>query len=183
MSLVSSISGLFKWRQFEPEVILLAVGWYLRFSLSYRDVEELLQERGICVDHVTLWRWVQRYAPELEKRLRKRLRGCHELTAMELEGNTGQHQAGEGNKVQAGQGGGQPLVIARQPPKPSRPGKGAFHYPAAWQEHKTPLGFRQFDHLQLHAVGGGGRCGRFAPIPLVDVGQFDGVASNFLTAL
>ena len=42
MLLVPSISGLFKWRQFEPEVILLAVGWYLRFSLSYRDVEELL---------------------------------------------------------------------------------------------------------------------------------------------
>jgi len=39
--------GLFKWRQFEPEVILLAVGWYLRFSLSYRDVEELLAERGL----------------------------------------------------------------------------------------------------------------------------------------
>jgi hypothetical protein len=64
MSLVRSIAGLFKWRQFEPEVILLAVGWYLRFSLSYRDVEELLQERGICVDHVTLRRRVQRYAPE-----------------------------------------------------------------------------------------------------------------------
>jgi transposase, IS6 family len=74
MSLVPSISGLFKWRQFEPEVILLAVGWYLRFSLSYRDVEELLAERGIAVDHVTLWRWVQKYAPELEKRLRKRLK-------------------------------------------------------------------------------------------------------------
>jgi IS6 family transposase len=74
MSIVPSISGLFKWRQFEPEVILLAVGWYLRFSLSYRDVEELLSERGISVDHVTLWRWVQRYAPELEKRLRKRLK-------------------------------------------------------------------------------------------------------------
>src|SRR5271165_3348895 len=41
---VPSVSGLFKWRQFEPEVILLAVGWYLRFSLSYRDVEELLAE-------------------------------------------------------------------------------------------------------------------------------------------
>jgi transposase-like protein len=41
MSLVPSIAGLFKWREFEPEVILLAVGWYLRFSLSYRDVEEL----------------------------------------------------------------------------------------------------------------------------------------------
>ena len=46
--LASSVCGLFKWRQFEPEVILLAVGWYLRFSLSYRDVEELLAERG-CV--------------------------------------------------------------------------------------------------------------------------------------
>jgi hypothetical protein len=67
MSLVSTISGLFKWRQFEPEVILLAVGWYLRFSLSYRDVEELLQERGIVVDHVTLWRGVQRYAPERDR--------------------------------------------------------------------------------------------------------------------
>jgi transposase-like protein len=45
---------------FEPEVILLAVGWYLRFSLSYRDVEELVAERGLSVDHVTVWRWVQR---------------------------------------------------------------------------------------------------------------------------
>ena len=59
----SSVCGLFKWRQFEPEVILLAVGWYLRFSLSYRDVEELLAERGLRADHVTVWRWVQRYAP------------------------------------------------------------------------------------------------------------------------
>jgi hypothetical protein len=55
---------------FEPEVILLAVGWYLRFSLSYRDVEELLAERGLSVDHVTVWRWVQRYAPEIQRRLR-----------------------------------------------------------------------------------------------------------------
>jgi len=69
-----SVSGLFKWRQFEPEVILLAVGWYLRFSLSYRDVEELLAERGPSVDHVTVWRWVQRYAPEVQRRLRSRLR-------------------------------------------------------------------------------------------------------------
>ena len=45
MLLAPSISGLFKWRQFEPEVILLAVGWYLRFSLSYRDVEELRPAR------------------------------------------------------------------------------------------------------------------------------------------
>jgi transposase-like protein len=72
--LASSVCGLFKWRQFEPEVILLAVGWYLRFSLSYRDVEELLAERGLLVDHVTFWRWVQRYAPELNRRLRSGLK-------------------------------------------------------------------------------------------------------------
>jgi IS6 family transposase len=65
---------IFKWRQFEPEVILLAVGWYLRFSLSYRDVEELLAERGLRPDHVTVWRWVQRYGPQMEQRLRRRLK-------------------------------------------------------------------------------------------------------------
>jgi hypothetical protein len=55
MVLAPSVAGLFKWRQFEPEVILRAVGWYLRFSLSYRDVEELLAERGLHADHVTVW--------------------------------------------------------------------------------------------------------------------------------
>src|SRR5271166_6659458 len=54
MLLASSVSGLFKWRQFEPEVILLAVGWYLRFSLSYRDVEELLAERGLQADRLSV---------------------------------------------------------------------------------------------------------------------------------
>jgi hypothetical protein len=57
--LASSVCGLFKRRQFEPEVILLAIGWYLRFSLSYRNVEELLTERGLHADHVTVWRWVR----------------------------------------------------------------------------------------------------------------------------
>jgi IS6 family transposase len=65
MVLAPSVAGLFKWRQFEAEVILLAVGWYLRFSLSYRDVEELLAERGLRADHVTVWRWVQRLRPRL----------------------------------------------------------------------------------------------------------------------
>jgi transposase, IS6 family len=74
----SSVCGLFKWRQFEPEVILMAVGWYLRFSLSYRDVEELLAERGLRADHVTVWRWVQRYAPELDRCLRKRLKATND---------------------------------------------------------------------------------------------------------
>ena len=51
--------------RFPPEVIILAVRWYLRYGLSYRDVEELLVERGIAVDHVTVYRWVQRFTPLL----------------------------------------------------------------------------------------------------------------------
>jgi transposase, IS6 family len=54
-----------------------AVGWYLRFSLSYRDVEELLVERGLDIDHVTVWRWVQRYAPELDRRRRAPLKSTN----------------------------------------------------------------------------------------------------------
>jgi transposase, IS6 family len=50
---------------FPPDVIVLAVRWYLRFGLSYRDVEELLAERGVQVDHVTVYRWVQRFTPLL----------------------------------------------------------------------------------------------------------------------
>jgi transposase, IS6 family len=51
--------------RFPPEVIMLAVRWYLRYGLSYRDLEELLAERGVEVDHVTLYRWVQRFTPIL----------------------------------------------------------------------------------------------------------------------
>ena len=58
-------SSAFAGFRFPPEVILLAVRWYLRFGLSYRDLEELLAERGIEVDHVTLYRWVQRFTPLL----------------------------------------------------------------------------------------------------------------------
>jgi len=82
MLLAPSVSGLFKWRQFEPEVILMAVGWYLRFSLSYRDVEELLAERGLHADHVTVWHWVQRYAPEMERRLRSRLKPTNDRACL-----------------------------------------------------------------------------------------------------
>jgi IS6 family transposase len=59
--LLSAFSGF----RFPPEVIMLAVRWYLRFGLSYRDLEELLGERGVGVDHVTLHRWVQRFTPLL----------------------------------------------------------------------------------------------------------------------
>ena len=58
-------SSGFKGFRSPPEVIILAVRWYLRYGLSYRDVEELLVERGIEVDHVTVYRWVQRFTPLL----------------------------------------------------------------------------------------------------------------------
>jgi transposase, IS6 family len=58
------MTSVFAGFRFPQEVISLAVRWYLRYGLSYRDVEELLAERGITVDHVTIYRWVQRFTPE-----------------------------------------------------------------------------------------------------------------------
>ena len=63
----------FKGRQFTAEVILWVVRWYLHFSISYRDLELMLQDRGISVDHTTIFRWIQAYAAELEKRIRPHL--------------------------------------------------------------------------------------------------------------
>lgn len=67
-------SSPFKWRHYAPDVILLCVRWYCRYSLSYRDLEEMMSERGLSVDHVTVFRWVQCYAPEINKRLRPHLK-------------------------------------------------------------------------------------------------------------
>jgi transposase, IS6 family len=64
----------FKWRHFRGEIILLCVRWYLRYSLSYRDLEEMMAERGLKVDYSTIARWVQAYAPELEKRVKPQLK-------------------------------------------------------------------------------------------------------------
>jgi transposase-like protein len=60
----------FKGRHFEAALILQAVSWYLRYPLSYRDIEEMFRERGLTVDHSTLNRWVLAYAPLIERRLR-----------------------------------------------------------------------------------------------------------------
>ncbi len=68
----------FKGRHCEGQVILLCVRWYLRYSLSYRDLEEMMRERGLTVDHTTIYRWVQRYAPELEKRCRPHLKSTND---------------------------------------------------------------------------------------------------------
>ena len=67
-------SDPFKWRHYESEIILLCVRWYLRYALSYRYLEEMMRERGLSLDHTTIYRWVQAYAPELEKRIRPYLR-------------------------------------------------------------------------------------------------------------
>jgi IS6 family transposase len=67
-------SSLFKWRHFEPTLILLCVSWYCRYQLSYRDLEEMMKERGLTVDHTTVFRWVQKYAPEINKRVRQHLK-------------------------------------------------------------------------------------------------------------
>jgi len=67
-------SSPFKWRHYAPDVILLCVRWYCRYQLSYRDVEEMMRERGLDADHSTIFRWVQRYAPEVNKRIRQHLR-------------------------------------------------------------------------------------------------------------
>jgi transposase, IS6 family len=58
--------------RFPREVISVAVRWYLRYALSYRDVEELLAERGVNADHVTIYRWVQRFTPEFVEVARSR---------------------------------------------------------------------------------------------------------------
>ena len=65
--------NLFKWRHFLPDVIMLNVRWYTRYSLSYRDLKEMMAERGVDVHHTTIFRWVQDYAPELDKRCRPHL--------------------------------------------------------------------------------------------------------------
>jgi IS6 family transposase len=65
----------FKWRHFEGEIILHCVRWYCKYGISYRDLQEMMEERGVGVDHTTLYRWVQAYAPEIEKRLRWHRKG------------------------------------------------------------------------------------------------------------
>ncbi|WP_242043492.1 IS6 family transposase [Leptolyngbya sp. FACHB-671] len=73
LPLVSTTSP-FKWRHFLPQIILLNVRWYCRYALSYRDLEEMMAERGVNVDHSTVNRWVLKYAPELDKRIRPQLK-------------------------------------------------------------------------------------------------------------
>lgn len=68
------MTNAFKWRHYEGTIILLCVHWYLRYALSYRDVAEVMVERGLSVARTTIFRWVQYFAPELDQRLRFHLK-------------------------------------------------------------------------------------------------------------
>src|ERR687890_378713 len=67
----------FKGRQYPGAVILLAVRWYLRYPLAYQHVSEMLTERGLFIDASCIWRWVQAYAPEIDKRCRPHLKSTN----------------------------------------------------------------------------------------------------------
>ena len=68
----------FKWRHFEAEIILLCVRWYLCYPLSYRDLEEMMRERGLHVDYTTIYH----YAPELEKRCQPHFNATNDCGAL-----------------------------------------------------------------------------------------------------
>ncbi|MEI4623937.1 IS6 family transposase [Bacillus pfraonensis] len=69
---------LFKWKHYQPDVILLTVRWYLRYNLSFRDLVEMMEERGLSIAHTTIMRWVHQYGPELDKRVRRHLKTAND---------------------------------------------------------------------------------------------------------
>ncbi|PEE35173.1 IS6 family transposase [Bacillus cereus] len=66
--------NIFKWKHYQPDIIVLAVRWYLRYNLSLRDLVEIMEERGLFLVHTTIMRWVHQYGPELNERIRKHLK-------------------------------------------------------------------------------------------------------------
>src|ERR1700730_15370039 len=76
MSKFKSLEGLFKGRHFDREIIVLCVRWYLRYKLSFRDLVEIMAERGLSLAHTTIMRWVRRYASECVKRWNRFGRSC-----------------------------------------------------------------------------------------------------------
>lgn len=66
--------NVFKWKHYQPDIILLTVRWYLRYNLSFRDLAEMMEERGLFIAHTTIMRWVHQYGPELDERVRHHLK-------------------------------------------------------------------------------------------------------------
>ena len=65
--------NLFKWKHYQPDIILLTVRWYLRYNLSFRDLVEMMEERGLSIAHTTIMRWIHQYGPQLEEKVRHHL--------------------------------------------------------------------------------------------------------------
>jgi len=74
---------IYRHRRFQPEIIELCVRWYLTYRLSYRDLVEMMAERGVTISHSTILRWVQRYVPEFEKRWDRYARTVHSSWRMD----------------------------------------------------------------------------------------------------
>ncbi|MED4760715.1 IS6 family transposase [Priestia megaterium] len=70
--------NLFKWKHYQPDLILLTVRWYLRYNLSFRDLVEMMEERGLSMAHTTIMRWVHQYGPELDERVRCHLKSTND---------------------------------------------------------------------------------------------------------
>jgi transposase-like protein len=68
----------FKWKHYQPDIILLTVRWYLRYSLSFGDLVEMMEERGLSIAHTTIMRWVHQYGPELDERVRRHLQSTND---------------------------------------------------------------------------------------------------------
>ena len=68
MTSSSHLDTLFKYRHFDRQIIVLDVRWYVSYKLSYRDLVEMMAERGVELSHTTVLRWVQHFMPEFEKR-------------------------------------------------------------------------------------------------------------------
>ncbi|MBG9541071.1 transposase [Bacillus thuringiensis] len=66
--------NMFKWKHYQPDIILLTIRWYLRYNLSCRNLVEMMEERGLSLSHTTIMRWVHQYGPELNERIRKHLK-------------------------------------------------------------------------------------------------------------
>ncbi|PFH73732.1 IS6 family transposase [Bacillus nitratireducens] len=66
--------NFFKWKHYQPELILLTVRWYLRYNLSIRNLMEMMEERGLSIAHTTIMRWVHQYGPQLEEKVRHHLK-------------------------------------------------------------------------------------------------------------
>lgn len=75
--------NLFKWKHYQPDIILLTVRWYLQYNLSFRNLVEMMEERGLSMAHTTIMRWVHQYSPELDRRLRRHIKRTNDSSRVD----------------------------------------------------------------------------------------------------